>query len=107
MPTHTKFSISHEFDVNNQWLGYEYIERISENHIRVLKYDSEGCLRSSRHIFEDAPTSGSVEDFITYMNSSKSIALNNNISRLEEERASLLIDLSTSVADAKLLMKKS
>jgi hypothetical protein len=93
-----QFSIAHEFDAQDNWVGYEYIERVSENHLRILRYDASGCLKSTRHLFQGAPTSGSVDEFIDYMRATKAIAINDNITWREEERKSRPLDLSTSLS---------
>jgi len=67
-------SISHIFDSANEWIGYEYQALVDNNHIRTSVYDSAGKLLSIRHVFNDPPNSGSVKDFISYMDQSKSIS---------------------------------
>jgi hypothetical protein len=106
MESNENLKISHEFNSKNEWVGYEYIERISESHVRILKYDSSGSLQSSKHIFNDVPRGDGVQEFIAYMKSRKAIAHNNNVALQEEERNSRPIDTSLSLSNALLNREK-
>ncbi len=80
-------SISHLFDSNNDWIGYEYFERLSSDHTLVARYNNEGRLVSIRHTFENVSNGGSVREFTDYMNATKAKAFNANSDYFAESRA--------------------
>jgi len=97
-------SVSQIFDMNNQWIGYEYVVNIDENHFVIESYNSSGQLVSLKHQFNNPLNTGSVEDFIEYMNKVKASSLHWNLNYLEEMNRKP-IDTSTSIDDAKKFTK--
>jgi hypothetical protein len=93
-------SASHIFDIDNNWIGYEYEVFVSENHVRISRYDNSGNIVGTKHKFVGTPNSQSVDDFIAYMDKAKSIASNNNSAYLQE-MGSKPIDTKSSIREAK------
>ncbi len=98
----TLISISHHFDTEDEWAGFEYAEQVSEYHVRVLRYDRDGRLMNSKHIFSDATIGTNSENFVAYMNERKVLASNDNWRRRREH---VQIDLQSSLDEAKILNK--
>ena len=94
-------SISHIFDKNNEWIGYEYEVFLDQHHTRISTYNDSGQVVSVKHTFNNPPNAGSVQDFIEFMDRTKSNASNNNLSYFEDMKKKSL-DLSSSIETAKL-----
>ena len=94
--------VSHVFDGDNEWIGYEFITEISPTQT-VIKYMShEGKLQKIKHVFDKAPyDSKTQDDFNSYMNTVKSKALIYNWDYLSDTKAKS-IDLRSSVEEAKI-----
>lgn len=95
-----RYSISHEFSVENEYIGFEYIEKIDEKHTRIIKNSHDGNIISIKHIFSDA--SKNSDEFFDYMTATKAKAFNNNN---EYFKSGIHIDTQSSIDDAKLLAK--
>jgi len=93
-------SISHIFNSANEWIGYEYQSLVNDNHIRTSVYDSAGKLLSIKHVFNDPLNSGSVEDFISYMDQTKSISHVYNAAYITD-MSTRPIDTASTIDEAK------
>ena len=94
-------SISHLFDKNNEWIGYEYEVIIDQHHTRIEIHDNGGRLVSVKHRFNNPPNDGSLQDFVDFMEMTKSKASQNYSGYLADMKKKP-IDLSSSIATAKL-----
>jgi len=94
-------SISHYFDGDNEWVGYEYETFVSKNHIRTSKYDNSGKLINIKHTFTEQHDSQSVDDFVSYMDRTKSISFNDNVSYIRDMNRKP-IDLTSSIEESKI-----
>lgn len=99
-----EYNISHKFDENNEWIGYEFIERVSDKHIRFAEYGSDGEIISIKHVFESSNTEirkMSVSDFEEYIANTRYIAAMDNLKNFGED----IIDTISSLDTAKYLAK--
>ena len=94
-------SISHYFNNENEWIGYEYETFVSKNHIRASKYDNFGKIINIKHTFTELDNRQSVDDFLAYMERTKSIAFNNNLSYIKDMNTKP-IDLKSSIEESKI-----
>jgi hypothetical protein len=98
-------SVSHTYDENNQWIGYEFITELASNHIAIKYMSSEGKLTKIKHTFGNAPYDCPTdEDFSNYMNTVRSRAEIYNSDYLAYSKFKK-IDLHSSIDDAKSYRK--
>ncbi|MBT8567220.1 hypothetical protein G6698_04320 [Polynucleobacter paneuropaeus] len=93
-------SISQIFDKDNEWVGYEYVVNVDENHSVIESYDSSGRLLSLKHQFNNPLNNGTTEDFISYMKKIKSTSFNWNSNYIDEISREP-IDIKSSIQEAK------
>ena len=74
---------------------------MDKHHTRISTYNDSGQVVSVKHTFNNPPNAGSVQDFIEFMDRTKSNASNNNLSYFEDMKKKSL-DLSSSIETAKL-----
>ena len=92
--------VSHIFNKENEWLGYEYKEIIDENYIFSARYNNEGEFVFSKSNFDDIPESESVEIFTDYMGRVKAKASMQNFKYIREMDF-VPIDIQSSLREAK------
>jgi hypothetical protein len=99
--------VSHTFDKNNQWIGYEYINEISQIQTVTKYMSSKGELESIKHVFNRLyDYNETTDEFIQYMNQVKHKAIDYNNEYLSYVK-SKSIDTHSSLEEAKFFRKFS
>ena len=96
--------ISHFYDENNEWIEYEYVMHIDNNHIRISRYNDSGKLINIQHQFNNIDSGSSGSDFINIMENFKAIGHQNNVDYLKSD-SEPKIDLTSSIENAKIMRK--